>query len=277
MQIKPFFTVIIPTLNEEKFLPKLLSDLAKQKNIHFEVVVVDAHSDDATVELCKKPYPFVLSCINATTRNVAFQRNLGAQGAKGDYLVFFDADVRISPSFFTKLYKQVQKQKALVYMPYYATEDAFFQNDAIFSVFNFLIETSQFTTKPFSLGAALFFEKHFFAFLGGFNEKYYLAEDHEIVRRAKKMGVTAKFLSSISVKISMRRFKKENKLDLLRKYFIATIHTIRSEGFDKKLFEYEMGGGQYISTKKEKMSFEKMVKKYFDWTKNHWDNIVSSK
>lgn len=34
------FTVVIPTLNEEDYLPRLLSDLVRQKEHAFEVVVV---------------------------------------------------------------------------------------------------------------------------------------------------------------------------------------------------------------------------------------------
>ena len=48
-------SVIIPTLNEEKHLPKLLKDLQKQKNKDFEVVIVDAYSDDKT---CDKAHEF---------------------------------------------------------------------------------------------------------------------------------------------------------------------------------------------------------------------------
>lgn len=274
---KPFFSVIIPTLNEEKYLPKLLSDLERQKTKLFEVIVVDGKSEDRTIDMCKNNYSYNIRTLVSSKRNVGFQRNYGAARATGSYLIFLDADVRITPSFFTKLANNINKQKALIYMPYYISESPFFQDDTIFSVFNFLMETSQLTTKPFSLGAAVFFEKHFFTFLGGFNERYYLAEDHEIVRRAKKMGVTAKFLPSVSVKISMRRFKKEGKLDLLRKYFIATLYTIRSEGYDKKLFSYEMGGGHYAAKSRPKVSMEKTIKKYFDWAKRQLDNIVSSK
>jgi glycosyltransferase involved in cell wall biosynthesis len=42
----PFISIIIPTLNEEKYLPKLLTDFKKQKNKNFEIVIVDGHSED---------------------------------------------------------------------------------------------------------------------------------------------------------------------------------------------------------------------------------------
>ena len=47
---KPTFSIIIPTLNEEKFLPKLLDSLSRQTNKDFEAVVVDGASRDKTVQ-----------------------------------------------------------------------------------------------------------------------------------------------------------------------------------------------------------------------------------
>jgi glycosyltransferase involved in cell wall biosynthesis len=50
MPNNPFFSVIIPTLNEEDYLPKILADFAKQKERNFEIIIVDAASEDKTRE-----------------------------------------------------------------------------------------------------------------------------------------------------------------------------------------------------------------------------------
>ena len=52
--ISTFFSVIIPTLNEEHFLPKLLADLSLQTFKRFEVIVIDANSSDKTVSLARE-------------------------------------------------------------------------------------------------------------------------------------------------------------------------------------------------------------------------------
>jgi len=49
MTKEPFFSIIIPCLNEEKSLPLLLKDLAGQTLQDFEVIVVDGQSQDKTV------------------------------------------------------------------------------------------------------------------------------------------------------------------------------------------------------------------------------------
>ena len=51
---QPFFSVVIPTLNEEKYLPRLLENLSKQTFSEFEVTVVDGSSEDETVKEAKK-------------------------------------------------------------------------------------------------------------------------------------------------------------------------------------------------------------------------------
>ena len=50
---KPFFSIVIPALNEEKFLPKLLESLSHQHFCDFEVIVVDGRSKDKTVAVAE--------------------------------------------------------------------------------------------------------------------------------------------------------------------------------------------------------------------------------
>ena len=99
--MKCFFSVIIPTLNEEKFLPKLLKSLGKQTFRDFEVFVIDGGSEDKTEYVFGKHSKHLPSSkfIHSEVKNVGFQRNLGAKNASGKYLVFLDADVDVEQTF----------------------------------------------------------------------------------------------------------------------------------------------------------------------------------
>src|SRR3712207_9195561 len=90
-------SVIIPTLNEERHVGSLLSDIAAQTREPEEVIVVDAGSTDDTVPVARR-YPFARLLEGEPP--VACGRNLGGRSATGEVLIFLDADVRLPARFF---------------------------------------------------------------------------------------------------------------------------------------------------------------------------------
>ncbi len=88
-------SVIIPTLNEEKYLPGLLRSIMAQEPRPLEVIVVDGGSTDRTAELAKALGAEVIEMPS----NIAEARNIGARAARGDYLLFLDADTVLPPGF----------------------------------------------------------------------------------------------------------------------------------------------------------------------------------
>ena len=246
------FSIIIPTLNEENYLPLLLEDLLAQNHQDFHTLVVDAHSEDQTQKVAltyKKQLN--LEVLNSQKRNVAYQRNLGAQNAQSEYLVFLDADSRINPDFLSNLAKEIAQSAHLIYLPALRSQDNSFQNKLLFSILNILINLSQKTPRPFSSSGSMIWQKEFFHTLGGFNEIVFTAEDHEIVQRARRLGIKAKFLTQTGVKYSLRRVKKEGKFKLLKKYLKSSLHTLRKGKINEKIFDYEMGGHYHTPPKKK--------------------------
>ena len=80
-------SIIIPTLNEATTLGTTLDRIEAQSG-PFEVLVVDGHSDDATVQQARDRGVKVLQ----TARGRAQQLNYGAEAAAGDVLLFLHAD-----------------------------------------------------------------------------------------------------------------------------------------------------------------------------------------
>lgn len=244
--MKPFFSVIIPTLNEENYLPKLLNDLSKQTEKDFEVIVADGNSKDKTK---KTTYDFKekLNIRFCQTKliNVAKQRNYGANRSEGNYLIFIDADTRIRPSFIKKSAIFIKKQKGLVFIPYLLPEKNDEEYKTLFDIGNLLVEFSQNLSKKFSLGGSMVFEKSFFQMIGGFDSNLYLSEDHELIQRIFKWGVTPKFMKDNKITVSLRRWKKEGNLKLIYKYFIITAYRLLGGEVKNKIVEYKMGGAEY--------------------------------
>lgn len=85
-------SVIIPTYNEGKHLEKTLKAIGKQ-----EIIIVEAGS---TLKIAKK---YKAKVIKSKKRNRAYQLNLGAKQAKGDYLLFLHADCILPKNWDTKL------------------------------------------------------------------------------------------------------------------------------------------------------------------------------
>jgi len=115
-------SVLIPARNEARSLPLLLDDLRKTSYHNVEIIVCDDHSTDAT--------PDILESYARKMDNLSYFKSeqlpegwLGknfachqlAQRANGDYLLFLDADVRISPGMPSKAISYIQKyRKSLV-------------------------------------------------------------------------------------------------------------------------------------------------------------------
>lgn len=251
-----FFSVIIPTLDEEIYLPKILSDFAKQRRKNFEIIIVDAGSEDKTkVKALKFSKYFPLEFIDAKKRNVSFQRNLGSQKATGEFLLFLDADARVNTMFTRNLYVDILKIKGQLFLPTLITEERSRKNRVLFRLINSVIELSQSLTKPLSSGGSIFIAKKLFLELNGFKEYLYISEDHNLVQRARKLGVKAKILKDIKVVFSLRRVEKEGQVMVLYKYLLALIYMLVNGEITSKIFMYEMGGGRYKDLKlKEKWS-----------------------
>lgn len=89
-------SLIIPAYNAGLTLPLLLDSIALQQELSektVEFILVDDGSNDHTLELMQR-YPWVKT-LSQPQQGAGAARNLGAQHAKGRYLLFLDADTRI--------------------------------------------------------------------------------------------------------------------------------------------------------------------------------------
>lgn len=247
-----FFSVIIPTLNEEVCLPKLLSDLGKQKNNHFEVLVIDGGSTDNTLAEAKEfTKKLKLKIYTNKEKGVSPQRNFGAKHAHGQYLVFFDADVRIPHNFLDRLEVQIKKQGGYLYTTRLAVDNDSQTQLALIEFTNFIVEIFNTLGKPFAPGFDIIIEKRFFEKLGGFDVTLKLAEDHDIVQRARRSGVLLKILKHPVLYASLRRPEKIGYLRFITQYAISGLYTLTGEPIKKDLFKYPMGGHVYLPQKNQ--------------------------
>lgn len=244
MRVK--LSVVIPTLNEEHYLPLLLGDLVTQTEKDFEVIIVDAKSEDDTKKVAQ-PYTKKLSLkfIESPKRQVAHQRNLGAKHATGKYIFFIDADTRIKEDVIEKITSTIQNEKGLLFLPIIkpSTDSLFYK--FIFSSSIQFVKLVQRLGRPLSIGPLIVIENTLFHKIGGFDEKIAIAEDHNLIIKAYQNGVKAKIIDDISCYFSLRRFENDGVWNIGWQYIRYTGITLAKGGVAKPLSQYEQGGQRY--------------------------------
>lgn len=103
----PNVSVIIPTYNEEKNISACLDSLLKNSLEDFEILVVDDGSTDSTKAIAgsfKRVKIFTQG-----HRGAGAARNLGAKHAKGQILVFVDADMTFDTEFLKNLIEPISR------------------------------------------------------------------------------------------------------------------------------------------------------------------------
>jgi glycosyltransferase involved in cell wall biosynthesis len=105
-------SVIIPVYNEEKDIAKCLSSLGEQNLKDFEVILVDDGSTDQTLEIIKQEKKLDLTVFKQNHKGPGAARNLAASKAKGEILVFVDADMTFEKNFLRLLIRPILSGKA---------------------------------------------------------------------------------------------------------------------------------------------------------------------
>ena len=89
--IEPIASIILLTKNSEKTIGSCLRAVFEQEFQSFEVILIDSGSIDRTLDIVSR-YPVVLEKIKPYDFNHGHTRNLGAEMATGEFLVFLSAD-----------------------------------------------------------------------------------------------------------------------------------------------------------------------------------------
>jgi len=237
-----FFSIIIPTLNEEKILPRLLKDIDEQQFTDFEVFITDGGSSDRTQNIVKTHKSVYSLKFLKANLNVGGSRNFGAKRASGDYLVFLDADTQISPDFLTKLKSQLEITRADFATTYGQPDTGNIFDLIVAWVTNLLMRLLIKFGKPFMGGQCLIMRRSVFHNLGGFDESVVHAEDHELVQRAQRRGFRGRFFKSPRHLISFRRFEREGRFKIFLMWTVSSLYVFFRGPIRKPLFEYKMGG-----------------------------------
>jgi GT2 family glycosyltransferase len=200
-------SVIVPTWNEEKYLPSCLRSLANQSHRQpSEIIVVDGGSTDQTISIAEKYADKVLV---QKGQPVGAARNKGAEAAKGDVLAFIDADTMASGHWLEEIAHSFSSNRGAVgvtgpTLPYEGTK----LDDLVYHVATGWAQ--RFSLKlgfPHVAGFNCAYRKGAFWDAGGFDENRELSEDVMLSLRIRHQGQIA-FNHRMVAYTSLRRIKR---------------------------------------------------------------------
>ncbi len=221
-------SIIVPTFNEQGALQHTLENLKTMTTTSYEIIVSDGRSVDATQEIATR-YTDKIAIYQGTTRQtIANARNLGTTLARGEYLVFIDADTHIPApdAFFHTLIQAFESDASLAGVTVsikVAPDQAYWQDKPFFGFVNLVhrLMNNVFHTGSCS-GEFQMVRRSFFDRIKGYNDLLVTYEDNNLFERLAKIGKT-RMIHELTIFHSGRRVHKVGHLKLLGIWAINVI------------------------------------------------------
>ncbi|MGC8812009.1 MAG: glycosyltransferase [Candidatus Aenigmatarchaeota archaeon] len=229
----PFVSVIIPTLNEEKLVENCLKSVKNQDyEGKYEIIVADGKSKDRTVEIAKK---YADKIVVAEKRGIAVGRNAGAKVAKGEILLFVDADTILCFNVLSEISKAFKARNVVGVSCPVIPLSSKVSDFLIYWIYDQLAKASIKTRNPHIAGMCCAYRKDAFEKVGGFNEKLKVYEDVDLSKRISKFGKIV-FIESTMALTSPRRIEAWGRTKAAGRYvstYLSYLLRGKSIGYNK--------------------------------------------
>lgn len=101
----PFFSVIVPLYNKEKYIQNAIQSILNQSFSDFELLIVnDCSTDNSLLELEKINSDKIRVIHHQVNKGLAATRNTGIKNAQSNYITFLDADDEWCPDFLKSIH-----------------------------------------------------------------------------------------------------------------------------------------------------------------------------
>jgi glycosyltransferase involved in cell wall biosynthesis len=201
---KPVVSIVVPTLNEEKFIGQCLQSLQNQTvaRERYEIIVSDSSSTDATVQIAKKYADKIVVC---KKHSAGFGRNEGARHANSELLGFVDADTIVEKNWVAALIEGLDKGIACTGSISALEKDSLLLR-LFFRWWGLQSRLSVMARYPIFPGFNFGVRKKEFDSVGGFSTRNITTEDIELGQKLKNSGKVA-FSKKMHVRTSTRRMQ----------------------------------------------------------------------
>ena len=230
--IKMKLSIIIPTYNEENYLPILLESIESQGFDDYEVIVADANSNDDTVLIAEN-----YNCKVVEGGMPGVGRNKGAEVAKGEILLFLDSDLELSPNYLEELVTEFEDENIGIGITKMNPISDRKRHKILHDLANLFMIASE-KIKPHGAGCyGIVTKKELHDEYSGFDETLTFGEDTDYIER---IGKEEKFkvLRNPVINVSVRRLEEEGVRKLLKQYGKSTFNDFRGVRTTAEELEY---------------------------------------
>ncbi|MGE5683260.1 MAG: glycosyltransferase [Bacillota bacterium] len=226
------YSIIIPTLNEEKLLPQLLEQIA-QNNIldrfNAELIISDGGSTDATISIAERYTKKIIIHKELRRQNIAEGRNTGVIQACGDIFIFLGADV-VFPDislFFQTVKNRFENSKylAMTCNVRISPKDELLKDKIFHGLLNTYFYLLNVIGVGMGRGECQIVRKSTFEEFHGYNEKLAAGEDFDLFRRIRQKGEIL-YAKDLSVYESPRRYRRLGYLNVCKSWFINAYYVV---------------------------------------------------
>lgn len=242
-----YYSIIIPVYNRPNEVKELLDSLALQSYSRFEVIIVEDGSTISCRHIVKKYISRMdIAYYYKKNSGPGLSRNFGACHAKGDYLLFFDSDCTLPPSYLQKIQEKLLSSPIDIFGGTDKADETFtpIQKAINYSMTSFLTtggirgghqQMDTFYPRSFNLGI----KETVFKAIGGFSDMRF-GEDLDLSIRVMKTGYTMTYVSEAWVyhkrRTGLKQFYKQvynsgsARINLQKKHpgTLKCIHTLPS-------------------------------------------------
>jgi len=173
---KALVSVVVPTFNSERFLEKCLLSVKGQSHPNIEVIVVDNYSVDRTREIAEICGVRVVLCRAGRSR----ARNVGASYAKGEFVLFVDSDMELTPNVVGECVAKMSSGFDAVIIPEFSVGEGFWAKCRALE--------KQCYIGDDLIEAARFFRRSVFESMSGYDSELEAGEDWDLNQRIIKAG-----------------------------------------------------------------------------------------
>lgn len=240
-------SVIIPTYNEEEFLPNLLTSIQRQEFEDMEVIIADAHSSDKTVEIAES-----YGCTVVPGGLPSVGRNNGAKVAEGELLLFLDADSVLTNNYISSAIEEFELYNLGIAITQIVPLEKGFINQLSHEFANYMTKMIS-QIKPHGAGCyGILTYKSLHEKVNGFDETVDFGEDTDYIERIGKIS-RFKVLEKPRLLISTRRLEEEGLKDISLKYAKSTAKQIRGKKVTLEELDYSFEHG--VQRKKNRIFY----------------------